>query len=71
MKVLAVAVFLGVVLAPVLAQQPSDQDSIRSERNASNRAIAEGDTKSFAMSLDKDFVVVTGNASLLDRKSVV
>jgi|CZKL01.1.fsa_nt_gi hypothetical protein len=71
MKVLAVAVFLGVVLAPVLAQQPSDQDSIRSERNASNRAIAEGDTKSFAMSLDKDFVVVTGNASLLSRDAYV
>ncbi len=71
MKFLAAALFLGIVSASSLAQNSPDQDSISGMRHASNVAIAAGDAKSFAVSLDQDFVVVTGNGSLLSREAYV
>jgi ketosteroid isomerase-like protein len=53
------------------AQGPSDRDLIRDIRNASNQAIAAGDATNFAASLDEDFVVVTGNGSLLSREAYI
>ncbi|MBB5064282.1 nuclear transport factor 2 family protein [Granulicella mallensis] len=53
------------------AQGPSDQDLIRDIRNTSNQAIAAGDAANFAASLDEDFVVVTGNGSLLSREAYI
>jgi hypothetical protein len=43
MKLLAVALFLGIVSASSLAQHSPDQDSIHGMRRASNIAIAAGD----------------------------
>src|ERR1035441_2946166 len=71
MKLLAVALFLGVVSASSLAQHSTDQDVIHGIRNASNAAIAVGDVTGFAVSLDQDFVVVTGNGSLLSREAYI
>jgi hypothetical protein len=71
MKLLAVALFLGIVSASSLAQHSPDQDSIHGMRRASNIAIAAGDVKGFAVSLDQDFVVVTGNGSLLSREAYI
>jgi ketosteroid isomerase-like protein len=53
------------------AQRPSDQDLIRDIRNASNQAIAAGDAANFAASMDEDFVVVTGNGTLLTREAYI
>jgi hypothetical protein len=69
MKLLAVALFLGIVSSSSLAQHSPDQDSIRAMRRGSNIAIAAGDVMSFAVGLDQDFVVVTGNGSLLSREA--
>src|SRR5579859_4766209 len=71
MKLLAVALFLGVVSASGLAQHSPDQDAIHGIRKASNAAIAAGDATGFAVSLDQDFVVVTGNGSLLSREAYI
>ena len=40
-------------------------------RLASNKAIATGDVTGFAVSLGQDFVVVTGNGSLLSREAYI
>jgi Domain of unknown function (DUF4440) len=71
MKLLAIAFFLGIVSASSLAQHAPDQDSIQGMRRASNIAIAAGDVTGFAVSLDQDFVVVTGNGSLLSRDAYI
>ena len=47
------------------------QELIRSLRNESNQAIVAGDATRFAASLDEDFVVVTGNGSLLTRQAYI
>ena len=69
MKPLAAALVLGIASTPSLAQHSADQDSIQSIRSASNSALAVGDITAFAVSLDSDFVVVTGNGSLLSREA--
>lgn len=71
MKLLVAALFLGIVSASSLAQHSPDQNSINGMRRASNIAIAAGDAKDFAVSLDQDFVVVTGNGSLLSREAYI
>jgi hypothetical protein len=71
MKPLAVALFVGIVSASSLAQHSPDQDSIHHIRRASDIAIAAGDVTGFAMSLDQDFVVITGNGSLLSREAYI
>ena len=48
-----------------------DQKLIRDIRNVSNQAIAAGDATRFAASLDEDFMVVTGNGSLLTREAYI
>jgi ketosteroid isomerase-like protein len=48
-----------------------DEARIREARAESNRAIQAGDAAGFAKSLDGDFVVVTGNGSLLTREQYV
>lgn len=53
------------------AQGPPDQDLIRDIRNASNQAIDAGDAPNFAASLDEDFVVITGNGTLLTREAYI
>ena len=53
------------------SQGTPDQKLIRGIRNVSNQAITAGDAKRFAASLDEDFVVVTGNGSLLTRKAYI
>jgi ketosteroid isomerase-like protein len=49
----------------------SQQELIRDLRHESNQAIVAGDARSFAASLDDDFVVVTGNGSLLSREAYI
>jgi Domain of unknown function (DUF4440) len=71
MKFLAVALCLGIVSASGFAQHSPDQDSIQGMRRASNIAIAASDVTGFAVSLDQDFVVVTGNGSLLSREAYI
>ncbi len=71
MKLLTLVLCLGVASAPGFAQHSPDENLIREMRSASNVAIAAGDSKTFAMSLDQDFVVVTGNGMLLSREAYV
>ena len=71
MTFLAVTLFLGVVSVSSLAQHSPDQDVIHGMRSASNVAIEAGDIAGFAVSLDQDFVVVTGNGSLLSREAYI
>jgi hypothetical protein len=53
------------------AQGTPDQNLIRHIRNASNQAIIAGDATIFAASLDEDFMVITGNGSLLSREAYI
>ena len=53
------------------AQDSPHQDSIHGMRLASNTAIASGDVMGFAVSPGQDFVVVTGNGSLLSREAYI
>jgi ketosteroid isomerase-like protein len=71
MKPLALAIILSVASVSVPAQHNPDQDAIEALRRASNKAIAAGDITGFAASLDKDFVVVTGNAAFLSRAAYI
>src|SRR5277367_288405 len=71
MNPLVTALLLGFVSISGLAQPAPDQGLIRGIRSLSNRAIAAGDATGFAASLDKDFVVVTGNGSLLSREAYI
>ncbi len=68
MNPLATVLLLGFVSISGLAQPAPDENLIRGIRSASNLAIAAGDATAFAASLDKDFVVVTGNGSLLSAR---
>ena len=71
MKTVALAI-LGIVSAVCgMAQQRSDPNAIGASRSASNKAIASGDITGFAASLDRDFVVVTGNGSFLSRDAYI
>jgi ketosteroid isomerase-like protein len=76
MKLLAATLCLGFASVPspaqpFPAQHSPDQDSIHALRSASNSAMAAGDVTRFAASLDQDFVVVTGNGSLLSREAYI
>ncbi|WP_348261379.1 nuclear transport factor 2 family protein [Telmatobacter sp. DSM 110680] len=71
MKALALAIFLGISSIFGIAQDSPDQDAIKALRVASNKAIAAGDIVGFSVSLDHDFVVVTGNGSFLSRDAYI
>jgi ketosteroid isomerase-like protein len=72
MKRLSLALLLAAASVAVLsAQATPDQETIRDLRTASNSAIAASNAARFAESLDKDFVVVTGNGSFLTRENYV
>jgi ketosteroid isomerase-like protein len=62
-------VLLAVASVLCVAQAAHDEESIRSMRGASNKAIAASDIAGFAASLEPGFVVVTGNGSLLTREA--
>ena len=69
MKSLAIALLLSVASVLCVAQAAHDEESIRSMRAASNKAIEASDIAGFAASLEAGFVVVTGNGSLLTREA--
>jgi ketosteroid isomerase-like protein len=71
MKFFAIALLLSGVSVSCVAQAAHDEESIRSLRAASNKAIAASDIAGFAASLEPGFVVVTGNGSLLTREAYV
>ena len=71
MKKFAIILFLSVASVSSLAQAAHDEESIRSARAVSNKAIAASDIAGFAASLEPGFVVVTGNGSLLTREAYV
>lgn len=72
MKFFAVALLLfSGVSASSVAQAAHDEESIRSIRSASNKAIVGGDIAGFAASLESGFVVVTGNGSFLSREAYI
>jgi hypothetical protein len=71
MKFFAMALLLCVASVSCVAQAARDEESIRSIRAGSNKAIAASDTAGFAASLEPAFVVVTGNGSLLTREAYV
>ena len=58
-------------VAPVAHDVSQDEERIRNLRGESNRAIVASDAERFAASLAPDFVVVTGNGSLLTREAYV
>lgn len=62
---------LSVASVSCVAQAAHDEESIRSVRAVSNKAIAASDIAGFAASLESGFVVVTGNGSLLSREAYV
>jgi len=69
MKFFAIALLLSVASVSCMAQAAHDEESIRSMRAASNKAIEASDIAGFAASLEPGFVVVTGNGSLLTREA--
>src|SRR5277367_6473445 len=71
MKFFAMTFLLLVVSVSGLAQVAHDEETIRSTRAASNKAIAASDITGFAVSLEAEFVVVTGNGSFLSREAYV
>ena len=71
MKPQALAIFLGIASIVGIAQHIPDQDAIKASREASNKAIAQGNIAGFSASLDQDFVVVTGNGSFLSRDAYI
>lgn len=71
MRYFAIALLLSVASVSCVAQAARDEESIRSLRAASNKAIAASDIVGFAASLEPGFVVVTGNGSLLTREAYV
>jgi ketosteroid isomerase-like protein len=71
MKVIALGVLLSLAPAACLAQTVADKASIQKSRAASNAAIVAGDSQAFAANLEPDFVVVTGNGSLMAREAYV
>jgi hypothetical protein len=71
MKFFAIVLLLSVASVSCVAQAAHDEESIRSIRTVSNKAIAASDIAGFAASLEPGFVVVTGNGSLLSREAYV
>src|SRR3984957_11538069 len=71
MKSFAMAFLLFVVSLSGLAQVAHDEESIRSIRAASNKAIEASDIAGFAASLEPGFVVVTGDGSFLSREGYI
>jgi hypothetical protein len=71
MKFFAIVLLLSVASVSCVAQAAHDEESIRSARAVSNKAIAASDIAGFAASLEPGFVVVTGNGSLLSREAYV
>jgi hypothetical protein len=71
MKSLAIGLMLFVASVSCVAQAAGDEESIRSMRAASNKAIGASDIAGFAASLEPGFVVVTGNGSFLTREAYV
>jgi ketosteroid isomerase-like protein len=71
MKSFAIVLLSLVVSCSCVAQTAHDEESIRSIRSASNKAIAASDIAGFAASLEPGFVVVTGNGSFLSREAYV
>jgi hypothetical protein len=71
MKCFAIALLLFVASVSCVAQAAHDEESIRSMRAASNKAMAASDITGFAASLEPGFVVVTGNGSFLSRETYV
>jgi len=71
MKSFAMAFLLFVVSLTGLAQVAHDDETIRSIRAASNKAIKASDIAGFAVSLEPGFVVVTGNGSFLSREAYI
>jgi hypothetical protein len=71
MKCFAIALLLSVASVSCVAQVASDEESIRSMRTASNKAIKASDIEGFAASLEPGFVVVTGNGSFLSRETYI
>src|SRR5438270_6922479 len=69
--------FLAMVLlvcggsAACVGQGARDEELIRGQRAASNKALAASDSAAFAASLEPGFVVVTGNGSFLTREAYV
>jgi hypothetical protein len=71
MNFFAIVLLLSVASVSCVAQAAHDEESIRSARAVSNKAIAASDIAGFAASLEHGFVVVTGNGSLLSREAYV
>jgi ketosteroid isomerase-like protein len=71
MKCFAIALLLSVASASCVAKAAPDEESIRSLRGASNKAIEASDIAGFAASLEPGFVVVTGNGSFLSREAYI
>ncbi len=71
MKTFAIGLLLSVGCVSCLAQAVPDEESIRSIRAASNKAIVASDIAGFSASLEPEFVVVTGNGSFLSREAYV
>ncbi len=71
MKCFAIALLLSVASVSCVGQPVHDEESIRSIRAASNKAIQASDIAGFAASLEPGFVVVTGNGSFLSREEYV
>ena len=69
MKFFVIALLLLGASVSCVAQATRDEESIRSIRAGSNKAIAASDIAGFAASLEPAFVVVTGNGSLLTREA--
>jgi hypothetical protein len=76
MKSFGIVILLSLTSAACVGQSApahfsSDEQSIRSQRAASNQAIAARDIAGFAASLEPGFVVVTGNGSFLSRERYI
>lgn len=71
MKFFAIGLLFSVVSVSCVAQAAHDEESIRSIRSTSNKAIVAGDIAGFAASLESGFVVVTGNGSFLSREAYI
>jgi hypothetical protein len=71
MKIPILITALLAFASPTSAQQPKPKRTIESIRAGSNQAIASGNISAFASSLDTDFIVVTGNGTLLTREAYI
>src|ERR1700734_851882 len=71
MKSFAIGLLLCVACVCCVAQADPDEESIRSIRAASNKAIVTSDISGFSASLEPGFVVVTGNGSFFSRETYI